>query len=515
MALTLNQKLRQYVGDSFFGANYVEEKLEKALRDSRVRAEDPKTFFFDPMTQFFGQAWLPKASGGGTTFNDLRAMSQNPVIAAIIQTRLNQMSLFMVPQQDEFSPGYRIVSDDPVANLDLKKKKQLSDFLLHAGLRGWGELSLDMFMRKFMRDSLVMDQACSEIVPRRNTRPAYFIPVDGATIRLLRTKPLEIEPSKKPRYAQILQDRVVATYNEDEMLFGIRNPSTDIRRNGYGTSELEVLVGTVATILNTERFNNSLVAQGGTNKGILVVQGDAPKGQLDAFKRDFREAVRNAAAYWRPPVIQIAESAKVDWVTLDKSNRDIEYAQLFDFLVKEATSVYNIHPEEIGWSVKATGARATFSSGDMSKISHSLEKGLKPLLRFVATMLTECIISRLDPRYAVEFRGVNVDKERDIKNKVQEVSNWKTVNEMRVEVGLVPIPGWDIVLNQNLIFWLNAQTQDTSATNIDTSVVEGQNRLNRRETENAQQDRARNTPSERTLDDRQDERDGTRDATTV
>ena len=490
---TLNQKLRRFVGDGLFGANLVEEQFEKAVRDSRVQAQDPKTFFFDPMTQFFGQPWLPKR-GGVLTFNDLRAMSGNPIVGAILQTRLNQMSLFTVPQRDPFTPGFKIVSDDPEAMNDTRRIQQLTDFMFHAGVRGFGEVSLEMFVRKFMRDSLILDQACAEVVPRLNTRPAYFIPVDGATMRLLKDKPLEQTPSKRPRYMQVINDQPQATFNEDEMIFAIRNPSTDIRKNGYGMSELEILVRTITAILNTERFNSSLVAQGGTNKGIFVIEGDAPNEQVQSFKRDFREAVRNAAQYWRPPVLQVADKTKVEWVTIDRSNRDIEYAQLFDFLVKQTSAVYNIHPEELGWSVKATGARATFSSSDLSKLNHSLEKGLRPLLKFLATILTECIIQRFDPRFRIEFVGLNADRERDIKNKVNEVSHWKTVNEMRQEMGLPTRPGWDIVLNQNLIFWLARQTQESAETEIDIGIAG-----------NLGLDRARNQNKEETKEDKQDE----------
>ena len=460
------------------GADIVEENIEKAIRETRKRAENPDSLFLDPLSIFMGREWLIKR-GTSLTFKDLRAMARNPIINAIIQTRLNQMALFCWPQKDIFSPGFVVVSDDEEANQDEDRKKKVKDFIFHAGFPGHGEPNLEMWMRKFMRDSLIMDQACAEIVPRFNGKPAYVQPIDSGTVRLLRDAPQLHIPTKTPKYVQILHEKIHATFSDDELIFAIRNPNTDIDLHGYGTSELEILLVTITAIFNTQKFNASLVAAGGTNKGIFVIQGDAAKQQVDSFKVDLREAIRNAANYWQTPVIQVKEGADVKFLNIDKSNRDIEYAQLFDFLIKQSAAVYNIHPEELGWSIKATGTKTSFNDGQMNQINHSLEKGLRPLLKFFADVINRCVIARIDPKYRIEFRGINGDKERDVKNIVNEVTNIKTLNEVRAEYyNLPPLEFGDIPLNQNYIFHAARQTADTVDTTIDTSVVDDDLSLN-------------------------------------
>jgi len=446
---SMSQRVRHIIGDSF-GAAIVEQTIEKALRDAKERAASPESTFYDPLSLFVGRAWLNKTSTA-LSFHELRAMSSNPIIGSIVQTRLSQIASFMVPQESTYDFGYKIVSQDPEAEENLEETRNLSQFIYRAGIPGYGEPLLDTLSRKYMRDSLTMDQACAEIVYRRNDEPAYLVGLDGATIR--RTK-ASLEHAIPPQedevhYVQILQERIVTEYLDKQMMFGVRNPQTDIRLSGYGMSELEMLVRTVTTILNTEKFNAGQLTAGGTQKGVLVIKGQTDNIQVDSFKRDFREAIRNASSYWRPPVLQIGKDADVDWLTLDRSNKDMEYAQLFDFLVKQACGVYQIDPTEINWQIGASGTRTTFESSQMPKVKSSKEKGLKPLLTFFANQLNLCVIDRIDPRYRIEFVGMNQDRKTDAEIREREVRNFKTINEQRAELGLAPVENGDIILNEN------------------------------------------------------------------
>jgi hypothetical protein len=499
---TLGQKLRSLVQNQF-GADLLEEKIEKALRDARQRSDgNPRSIVFDPMTFFSGREWVVR-QGAPLSYHDLRQMSKTPVINAIVQTRLNQLALFTEPQRDYFSPGFRIVSDDLAAKKDLEKIRQLEQYVYNCGILGFGEQTLESFVRKFMRDSLVLDHACAEIVPRYSGKPAYFIPVDGATIRLLRRSVYPTTPDDSVQYVQVINDEIVNTYTENELFVAIRNGVTDLKYNGYGMPELETLIQTVTALVNTERYNASLVAQGGTQKGLLLIKGDGSPEQLESFKRDFREAIRNASRYWRPPVLQVGPDADIRWESIEKNSRDLEFSQLWDFLLKLSCATFNIHPEELSWSVRASGARATFESGNTGRITHSMEKGLRPLLKFLADTLNTHIIQKIDKKYRLTFVGLNVDRERDIKNLANEVTHWKTVNEMRVEMGLKEMPGWDIPLNQNLIFWLNAQTMDDARTDTKLPINPNQFSLDKqqREAERQRVDQPENGPSERVRDE--------------
>lgn len=455
MIRTFSQRIRDIIGDQF-GAQIVEMNLEKAIRDAQTKAStgagQPVSTFYDPMQLFMGREWLWKRHTP-LGFPELRLMAKNPIIASIIQTRINQVAAFCSPQLTAYDYGFIVKSEDPEKAADTEGTKNIRDWLYTAGLPGYGEPLLETFVRKFIRDSLELDQACAEIVYRRDNLPAYFIAVDSASIRRLKATLEHLNPAGTdvPMYVQLLNDIKVAEYTYDQLIFGIRNPQSDMKYAGYGMSELETLVRIVTGILNTERYNIGQMAQGGTSKGILVVKGEADRSQVDSFKRDFREAVRNAAAYWRPPVLQVGTDADVSWVTLDRSNRDMEYAHLFDFLVKQACGVYQMDPAEINWQIGNTGGRMQLGKDYSDKVRASQSKGLRPLLKFLSNTLTYNLIHRIDPTRRVEFVGIMDDRQQDVNIRQIEVQTYKTINEQRGELGLEPIPYGDIILNQSYL----------------------------------------------------------------
>ena len=450
MQPTLGQRVRHIIGDSF-GAEIVEQNLEKAIREARESSAAPTAVFHDPLSMFFGHDFVTRQSQFGAArlgFHELRRMAKNPIIGSIIQTRINQMAAFCKPQQDPYDIGYRITPFDKTAEGNLALTKDLSAWIYTVGIPEYGEDLLETFCRKFMRDSLTLDQACAEIIPSRDGTPAYLVTVDAATVRKLKAS-LEyfIPNNEEPFYAQVLQDRIVAQFTQEQLIFGVRNPITSIHNAGYGEPELEVLVRVVTTILNAERYNAGQLASGGTSKGVMVVKGDAGKAEMDSFRRDFREAIRNAAQYWRPPVLQVGKDGDIDWVQLDRSNRDIEYSALLEFLVKQAAAVYQMDPSEINWSTSSAKSRTTFESKSSDKQTTSQKRGLEPLLTFFSNQLNTHVISRFDPTYVLEFVGMKRGRKEDSEIREREVKSFRTINEVRNELGLEPVDGGDIILD--------------------------------------------------------------------
>lgn len=447
--LTIGRRVRDMIGNGF-GADIVEMNLEKAIQQATDRAADPVSQFYDPLSLFMGQEWVDRKTG--LSLLDLRAMANNPIIASIIQTRKNQVAAFCYPQKDDYSYGYVIKAKDSEVT-GSKDSKVISDWIYGAGIPGYGEDLFETLARKYIEDSLILDQACIEVVLRRDLTPAYMVGIDAATIRRTKASLDYATPPNRtePMYVQIINEVVQAQYTNDQMIFGIRNPKTDIRYVGYGMSELETLIRTVSTIVNAERYNSGQLTQGGIAKGVLIVKGDADRQQFESFKRDFREATRNAAAYWRPPVLQVSKDAEVDWVALDRSQKDMEYSQLFDFLVKQACGVYQIDPSEVNWSIAGSGTTTNFESGSDQKQMISQWRGLKPLLVHFANQINIKVIDRIDPRYRLEFEGLERDRLTDLDVRIKEVKNFKTLNEVRADINLPPVDGGDVVLNADYI----------------------------------------------------------------
>jgi len=455
----MGQRLRHIIGDQF-GAAIVEQTLEKAVQAAKERAGKAQTQFYDPVSMFMGREWVTRMNAPLTP-NDLRAMATNPIIGSIVQTRINQVAAFCQPRTSAYDIGFEVKPVDQKMKSGKADVPALTNWIYNSGLLGHGDGSLETFARKFIRDSLVLDQACAEIVNARDGSPAYMVTVDAATIkRLQASMKFDAKPSD-PLYAQVVDDVILAQYTSTEMIFGVRNPQTDIRFLGYGTSELEWLLRTVTSILNAEKYNSGQLTQGGTQKGLLVVKGDVDNDQFDVFKRDFREVIRNAATNWRPPVLRVSKEADVDWLSLDRANRDMEYSALFDFLVKQACGVYQIDPTEINWSIGQAGATVNFeSTGDTKQVA-SRQKGLKPLLTFLANQMNLNVIQRLDERFRMEFIGLEYDRKTDVDIAEKEGRTFKMVDELREERGLRRLPGGKGQIILNTVFaQMEAPEQD-------------------------------------------------------
>jgi len=475
MEPTLSQRVRHIVGDSF-GAQIVEQNLEKAIRTARETASAPEAVFHDPMSLFMGFDWMSRGQGHQGNlrvgFPELRRMAKNPIIGSIIQTRINQIAAFCKPQQDPYDLGFRISKFDKNESGDDTFIKDMTLWLYTMGIPRYGEDLLETWARKVMRDSLILDQACSEIIPTRDEEPAYLVAVDAATIRRTKESLNYFVPNDEEIfYVQVIRDQVKAEFTRSQMMYGVRNASTSIWGAGYGMPELEILIRTVTTILNGERYNAGQLTQGGTSKGVMVVKGDANKDQMDNFRRDFREAIRNASQYWRPPVLHIGKDGDIDWVQLDRSNRDMEYAQLMDFLVKEATSVFQMDPSEINWQITSVGSSTTFESSNSDKQKMSLRRGLEPLLTFLSNQINTNVVCRFDPTYVVEFVGMERDRKIDSEIRERETKSFRTVNEVRSDLGLEEIEGGDTILNT--LFQAPAEPGAEPELNLQKSVDSG------------------------------------------
>jgi hypothetical protein len=358
----------------------------------------------------------------------------------------------------------------------------------HPSLPSEDRDSFDQFLRKITRDSLTYDQMTFEVVNGRGQFPIAFLAVDAATIRLATTpkyfkdvtktkiwgppSQVEIEgwrgtsqPSpvnpEDVRYVQVLDGRVVTTYTEEEMGFAIRNPRTYIRLNGYGVSELELLINTVTAHLWSEEYNRRFFSQGSAPKGIIHFEGNISQEQLTAFRRQWHAQIMGVYNAWRTPII--AAPAKLQYTNLQVSNKQMEYAQWMDYLIKLICAVYLIDPTEIGFDMRGgatTGQTPMFETHHEQRQKMSKDRGLRPLLRFVQNEINKNIIYRLyDGRYKFEFVGLDAKTEEQLQEmRLKEVQNFKTIDEVRAEFDLPPLgaeKAGDVIMNSAYLSYLN------------------------------------------------------------
>lgn len=440
-------------------------------------SEDLKAYYENPIRLASAMNYKDKPSS--LSYNILYQMSvKNSVIAAVINTRVNQVSTFTKPKR--FSTdgiGFEVRLRDPQAVPTKEQQeviKSLEMFLENCGYKNDNDTDdFDTFIRKIVRDSLTYDQACFEVVPDRKGKPAQILAVDASTIRAAsedyqdNTIWSKNPPKKneKVSWVQVIDGTVVSWFTANEMAFGVRNPRSNINLQPYGFSELEQLIQQITSHLYAEEYNSKFFSQGGTTKGIINIKSDpngiGNKEQLDSFKRQWRAQVNGMAGAWKTPVLQVPKG--IEYINVSQSNRDMEFNQWMNYLINIVCAVYAIDPAEINFANNggAAGQSSVFESSQEQKLKNSKDKGLKPLLRFVETIINKFVISRFSAEYVFSFTGLDEKSEEEkaeLETKQSKV--WKTVNEIRKEHGEKPIDDGDVILDAS---WINYHQQTQMA----------------------------------------------------
>lgn len=421
---------------SALSSNDTEELLKANLYLGEINKTSPhiQSVFFDP-NDLAGNGKGFKDSKGVLSFSTLRRMGDIYIIRAIVNTRIEQVQNFLHFSEDEQKEGYTIrrkkslfkeEKEDELSNEDKRKIENIVKFLENGGWNEkWDNLdSFQEFVRKITFDSLTLDQLAFEVVRSRDWELKKFRAIDASLIRFLDTvDPRQREAFEEyrfkgylPRYCMVWDDMIIRNpmtkepilYYPWELGFGIRNKTSNIRKNGYGTSELETLVEIITWILWGMSYNGLFFKQGSQPKGFINVKNaNISPSTLNEFRQAWMQTMRGVENSHRVPVIN---GIDLEWIDLQKGNRDMEFNDWLKFLVIMSCSVYRIDPTELGFQFKDQ-AQIFGQDGQKARLQHSREKGLKPILIFLENVITKYIVSELDEDFEFSFTGIEVEDE--------------------------------------------------------------------------------------------------------
>jgi len=435
-----------------------------ANQNAALGGTDKKSLLLDPNDRAAQMEYKSKRTN--MSYTTLRRMGRTPLIGAIIMTRADQVSEFSVPQESEYTAGFYIekkgsFTDKTKKQLTTAERKridELTEFVLECGTHDdstrWGADSFETFLRKFVHDSLTLDQGVFEIVNDRVRRPVQFFAVDGATFRVVdpsvgdrgRQQMRKKERGYYPTHVQIYEDQIVSEFYPWELCFGVRNPQTNLINYGYGTSELEILIRVVTWMLYGDQYNGNFFSQGSAPKGFMKVSGHVNNGRLAEFRQQWQSMTAGVENSWKTPLI---EAENFEWIDMQKNNRDMEFGKWQEYLLKTACAIYKIDPSEVGFHLSggANGA-PVFESNNANRIKYSRDKGLRPLLRFIERKINRHIIEPLDPQYRFRFAGLDADSEKErVELDGKLVQSYMGVNEMRKMRNLPELGEDDVILN--------------------------------------------------------------------
>lgn len=392
-----------------------------------------QSVFFDP-NDLSGNGKGFKDSKGILSFEILRRMGNIHIIRSIVNTRIEQIQNFLHFSEDDQKEGFTIrkktslfkESKKEISSVEKKKIEEIVEFLMNSGFNEkWDNIDdFQTFVRKIAFDSLTLDQLAFEIVRDKGWNIKKYRAVDASLIRFLDS----VDPKQRerledyrfkgylPRFCMTWDDQILINpttkepilYYPWELGFGIRNKSSDIRKNGYGTSELEILVDLITGVLWSIQYNMNNFSIGSTPKGFINVKNaNISESNMNEFRQAWSQMMAGVRNAKRTPVIN---GIDLEWIDLDKSNREMEYQEWAQFLVIMVCSVYRIDPSELGFSFK-NQAQIFGQDGQKARLQHSREKGLKPILIFLENIITKYIVSEIDEDYEFVFTGIEVEDE--------------------------------------------------------------------------------------------------------
>lgn len=432
-------------------------------------SREPKALMHDPFQMVEILGWKERPTGLAYLMID-QMIRRTHVIQAMILTRVNQVARHCRVQQDRYGIGFRIQHRDKKKNLS-RAARRMAESLQDAIMRtttgdpGVARDDFEAFTRKVMRDSMSFDQGCWEIVKSRRGKPHSWTAVDAKTIRLVDTAErfLDRKSNSAIRTVQILDDQVINEWAADEMAFMIRNPLSSIQAQGYGTSEVEMLIHVITAILWAFQYNQKFFSQGATPKGLINFKGQVPGRQLAAFRRFFYQMLAGVENAWRTPVLNAEQG--VEWISMHSTNRDMEYSAWMDFLIKLSAAMLQMDPTEIGFKYgQEGGERSMFESSNEQKVTQSKDKGLKPILIRYQNTLNQMIVQPIDPDFEMSFMGLDslTPKEQADLDKVRG-ETFLTVDEIRREEGKRPLPDGEGAVILNATWMQYKQAKDAAA----------------------------------------------------
>lgn len=468
-SVLLNQAMNSTHPSDIIKAATIVENVEQRNRSQK------KSYIVDPYE--FNNSFGYKNKSYSMSFEMLKRTSFNvPIIRAIIGTRIDQMAAFSEPQSDKYSTGFLIRKKQPYYNKETKqatreeiaKANKMTDFILNCGMgNSYTNDDFDTFNRKIDNDSFTYDQMTFEIVNDRRGKPYEFMATDASTMRIAdsydddsyKRQDREEVKGYLPSYCQILDGVVNADFYPWEMCFGVRNPTSNIYSNGYGVSEIEILINVITSMLWSDEYNRRFFSQGSSPKGFFKfkTETDANNSRIQDFKQQFQGMISGVYNSWKTPVLQ----GDVDWVDLHKSNQDMEFSKWQEYLIKLACAIYSIDPAEINFPLSGgANDKPMFEGNNEARLKHSKDKGLYPALKFKQRRFNKMLISRIDPEYEFVYVGMDgIDQVTELEQDIK-LMNFMTVDEIRVKRGLKPLGeenGGNTIANSIVYQTMNAK----------------------------------------------------------
>lgn len=435
-----------------------------------------------------------------------RIAIQDDLVAAIVNTRSNQIAAFGRPQPDRFSTGFKIEPEPGYTeHLDSEQKKKLQDqiadieskILTCGSTKGWSDqdgLSFGHFLFMAARNAVVFGRIATEIIhidTPEGRKFHSFRPIDAGTIyraapykqaaeqvrrnalhMLEQIKNQKLKPERymadEYTWVQVIDGRPVQAFTSEECVVHNFYPTTDIELDGYPVSPLDTVITAVTTHINIGVHNKLYFQSGRAARGMIVIKSDDIDESITGFiRQQFNASINSVGNAWRMPIFGVGTDDEVGWFPIDNSSRDMEFQYLSDTNARVILSAFQMSPEELpGYAhlSRGTNNQALSESNNEYKLEAHRDVGIRPLIAQFQNFINSTIMPLLAPDLSefchFKFVGLDVDTaEKESTRLQQDMAIHMTMDEVLEKVEKKPIgkrfggqfllnPQWQQVLDK-------------------------------------------------------------------
>lgn len=457
---------------------FYEYDLAKAMADKYVQGEAYRTRM-NPVLSHLVELHGVKDRGARMTreMKMLRSASMVWTWKAYENTRVRQCSRWWTAPAYRGDAGWRIALSNRRSSptrAQRKRMEEIEEVLRYGGKRrerpgdhrvaAWDATwtragdPLPVLMAKWIRNILTFGHGAIEIERSRKDPVVWMAAMDASMVRMVHQLEEGVDPAvqaspyvpflrpnlKRPEYV-VLDDRdmVNREYGYGELVYTIQNPISDLYSEGYGYSELELVIELLVSVVMGVRYNREAFVDNKIPTGALLMKSISAE-QREAFEQIVRDNVGGGPGKWfRLPVLLGEEpTSELQWVGFSNGaeRQDMMWKEYLSFVLAALTSVCGIALEELGFQSFVT-QQGTLSNPDpYSRIENSQDKGLVPLLELCKGTLNE-VVAIIEPSgdYEIDLMAMRPrDAAQESQLRRERLDTYTTVNEERTWEDLPP-----------------------------------------------------------------------------
>jgi hypothetical protein len=376
-------------------------------------------------------------------FEDLRKASYGTsLIGAIHKIDVDMVAPFgkaFYTKQECEGYGFELDNENQkTEKADLRIIKDAVNFFNTMGYKTPGYSKRDKFksvLEMMTRDVLSIDSVCFQLIRNRFGQIIEMRYLDPATI--YETSQEGYRGDKSISHVQVIENDVVCTFSDEEIILRRKHASSDIYRRNTGFSPTEACILDLAGIINALKFNKDRFTSRNPPLGFWTIAADVTEDTLAELQMQFENLYSGNQNNYRFPIIGTA-AGDLKYQSLNLPS-DIMFQDLIQWLVQLVIAAHGVSQEELGFKLKSG---QTLSEPNPDKaIKRSSQRRLKSHLSFFSDVFNEIREhNKRWTRYQFTFYGINFeDVTETLGQDKQKISTYMTIDELRISKGMKPL----------------------------------------------------------------------------